>query len=286
MNGSRAEGEEADAGQLIAGLTSTFGGLIAGLVTYFRTMRGFAGTVRKLPSMTTDVIAFLAAGLIIYGVLLFCHGLAVIVVEHGIWKDGLLLAVVFLLASIWVNINHISAHRMYRDRLMEAFMPAYDLALKGASREAPSEADGMTLDQVDERNSPFPLINTNLLLVQSKERRRKLRGGDSFVLTPRYCGSNATGWVDCQDLMGGRMTLSTAMAISGAAANPNTGAGGVGLTRNRLIAVLMAFIGLRLGYWLPNFGRDRPPFWLPNHVWPGLSTVLPFGHTRTTGFSS
>ena len=59
----------------------------------------------------------------------------------------------------------------------------------------------MTLDQVDERNSPFPLINTNLLLVQSKERRRRLRGGDSFVLTPRYCGSNATGWVDCQDLM-------------------------------------------------------------------------------------
>ena len=284
VNGSRAEGEEADAGQLIAGLTSTFGGLIAGLVTYFRTMRGFAGTVRKLPSMTTDVIAFLAAGLIIYGVLLFCHGLAVIVVEHGIWKDGLLLAVVFLLASIWVNINHISAHRMYRDRLMEAFMPAYDLALKGASREAPSEADGMTLDQVDERNSPFPLINTNLLLVQSKERRRKLRGGDSFVLTPRYCGSNATGWVDCQDLMGGRMTLSTAMAVSGAAANPNTGAGGVGLTRNRLISVLMAFIGLRLGYWLPNFGRDRPPFWLPNHVWPGLSTVLPFGHHEDDWF--
>ena len=158
------------------------------------------------------------------------------------------------------------------------------LALKGASREAPPEADGMTLDQVDERNSPFPLINTNLLLVQSKERRRKLRGGDSFVLTPRYCGSNATGWVDCQDLMGGRMTLSTAMAVSGAAANPNTGAGGVGLTRNRLISVLMAFIGLRLGYWLPNFGRDRPPFWLPNHVWPGLSTALPFGHHEDDWF--
>ena len=35
-------------------------------------------TVHKLPGMTTDLIAMLAAALIIYGVLVFCHGLAVI----------------------------------------------------------------------------------------------------------------------------------------------------------------------------------------------------------------
>jgi len=183
-----------------------------------------------------------------------------------------------------VNINHISAHRMYRDRLMEAFMPAFAEALRGQSTVAPAAADAMRLHQVDERNSPFPIINANLLLVDSKERRRRLRGGDSFILTPRYCGSNATGWVDCSDLMDDRMTLPTAMAISGAAANPNTGAGGVGLTRNRLIGVLMAFIGLRLGYWLPNFGHAKPPGWLPNHVWPGLSTVLPLGHRENGRF--
>jgi hypothetical protein len=74
------------------------------------------------------------------------------------------------------------------------------------------------------------------------------------------------------------------MAVSGAAANPNTGSGGRGLTRSRLIAVLMAFLGLRLGYWLPNFGRDRPPTWLPNHVWPGLSTILPYGHDERNWF--
>jgi Patatin-like phospholipase len=270
--------------QLAAGLVSTFGGLVAGLVTYYRTMRGVAGTVSKLPGITTDLIALLAAGLIIYGILLFCHGLAVIFVDEGYWTWGLLLAALLLLASVWVNINHISAHRMYRDRLMEAFMPAFDEALRGKSRIAPAAADGMRMHEVDERNSPFPILNTNLLLVDSDERRRRLRGGDSFILTPRYCGSNATGWVDCQDLMGDRMSLPTAMAISGAAANPNTGVGGVGLSRNRLIAVLMAFIGLRLGYWLPNFGHARPPGWLPNHVWPGLSTVLPLGHREDGQF--
>jgi Patatin-like phospholipase len=276
--------EAGEAGQLIAGLSSTVGGLIAGLVTYFRTMRGVAGTVRKLPGMTTELIALIAAALIIYGVLLFCHGLAVIFVDEGYWPWGLPLAAVLLLVSVLVNINHISAHRMYRDRLMEAFMPEFDAALRGTSSVAPAAADGMRLHEVDERNSPFPILNANLLLVDSDERRRRLRGGDNFILTPRYCGSNATGWVDCQDLMADRMSLPTAMAISGAAANPNTGAGGVGLSRSRLVAVLMAFIGLRLGYWLPNFSHVRPPGWLPNHVWPGLSTVLPLGHREDGRF--
>ena len=270
--------------QLAVGLTSSLAGLIGGVVTYFRTMRGVAERVRKVPGVTTELIALLAAAFIIYGVLIFCHGLAVIFVDNGWAGRGVLLAAITLGISVWVNINHISAHRMYRDRLMEAFMPGFADALKGRSRAAPAAADAMRMHQVDAHNSPFPIINTNLLLIDSKERRRRLRGGDSFVLTPRYCGSNATGWVDCRRLMDDRMTLPTAMAISGAAANPNTGSGGRGLTRSRLIAVLMAFLGLRLGYWLPNFGRDRPPTWLPNHVWPGLSTVLPYGHDERNWF--
>jgi hypothetical protein len=273
-----------EGGQVTAGILSTLGGLAAGLVTYFRTMRGAVGAVRKLPGMTTNLVALLAAALIVYGILLFCHGVAVILIDHDLWHWGLLLAAFLLFASVWVNINHISAHRMYRDRLMEAFMPGFEAARLGKSRTAPAEADGMRLHQVDERNSPFPLINANLLLVESKERRRRLRGGDNFILTPRYCGSNATGWVGCRDLMEDQMTLPTAMAISGAAANPNTGVGGVGLSRNRLIAMLMAFIGLRLGYWLPNFCRHRMPFWLPNHVWPGLSAVMPAGHHENDWF--
>ncbi len=270
--------------QLAVGLTSSLAGLIGGLVTYFRTMRGVAERIHKVPGVTTDLIAMLAAAFIIYGMLIFCHGLAVIFVGHGWEGRGVLLAAVALGISVWVNINHISAHRMYRDRLMETFMPGFTEALHGKSKAAPVAADAMRMHEVDTSNSPFPIINTNLLLIDSKERRRKMRGGDNFVLTPAYCGGNATGWVDCRCLMADRMTLPTAMAISGAAANPNTGSGGRGLTRSRLIAVLMAFLGLRLGYWLPNFGRERPPTWLPNHVWPGLSTVLPYGHDETNWF--
>ncbi|MDP7448130.1 MAG: hypothetical protein QF689_06065, partial [Candidatus Latescibacteria bacterium] len=52
---------------------------------------------------------------------------------------------------------------------------------------------------------------------------------------------------------GGRgMTLATAMAISGAAANPNTGVAGGGLMRNRLVSLLMSLLNVRLGYWGSN----------------------------------
>ena len=54
------------------------------------------------------------------------------------------------------------------------------------------------------------------------------------------------------------LTLPTAIAISGAAANPNTGAGGAGPTRRPLLSLLMALLNVRLGYWVPNPNGRRP----------------------------
>ncbi|HJP33077.1 MAG TPA: hypothetical protein QGF95_21235 [Candidatus Latescibacteria bacterium] len=75
---------------------------------------------------------------------------------------------------------------------------------------------------------------------------------------------------------GGRgMTLATAMAISGAAANPNTGVAGGGLMRNRLVSLLMSLLNVRLGYWGSNPRlkmRGRP-----NYIVPGLRGVLGLG---------
>ncbi len=81
--------------------------------------------------------------------------------------------------------------------------------------------------------------------------------------------------------MGNELTLPTAMAISGAAANPWTGSGGVGVTRNPLVSMLMALMNLRLGFWLPNPNDDGRPPWRSctksfraNHFDPGLKEVL------------
>ena len=78
--------------------------------------------------------------------------------------------------------------------------------------------------------APYHIVNTNVVLINARDRRRCIRGGDSFILTRDWCGSNATGWRTTKEFMDDGMTLPTAVANSGAAANPNTGVGGVGLT--------------------------------------------------------
>ncbi|UCF19141.1 MAG: hypothetical protein JSU87_14610, partial [Gemmatimonadota bacterium] len=98
--------------------------------------------------------------------------------------------------------------------------------------------------------------------------------GDSFVLTPLFCGSNSTGWRRTNAYMkqGSRgMTLSTAMAISGAAVNPDTGVAGGGVTRDKLVSALLSLLNLRLGYWAPNPYVVRSFPFPPNFFVPGLS---------------
>ena len=107
-------------------------------------------------------------------------------------------------------------------------------------------------------------MNTNVVLVDTDDRRWRKRGGDAFLLSPLYCGGTATGWVRTAAYMQwDPLTLPTAIAISGAAANPNTAAGGVGPTRQPLLSLLMALLNVRLGYWVPHPCAERQR--VPNH---------------------
>ena len=83
---------------------------------------------------------------------------------------------------------------------------------------------------------PYHIINTNLVLTESDERTYRLRGGDSFILSPLLLRQQRDRLAADQEFMNNELTLPTAMAISGAAANPWTGSGGVGVTRNPLVA--------------------------------------------------
>jgi len=78
--------------------------------------------------------------------------------------------------------------------------------------------------------------------------------------------------------MMGNMTMATAVAISGAAVNPNTGVGGNGIARNKLLSLVMSLLNLRLGYWAHNPNKN-PRMKIPNHFYPGvypLLNLLPF----------
>jgi hypothetical protein len=50
----------------------------------------------------------------------------------------------------------------------------------------------------------------------------------------------------------GALTLASAMAVSGAAANANAGYIGTGLTRDRFVSTVMSFLNIRLGLWVGN----------------------------------
>jgi len=168
-------------------------------------------------------------------------------------------------------------HRYYRDRLMEAFLPDPPVPGEGFSDLA-TQADMTKVQDFDGSlaapSGPYPLINTNVILVNSREPNWKLRGGDSFLLSPLLCGSNATGWCRTRSFLDGNLTLPTAMAISGAAANPYAGGS---LFRNRSVALLMSLFNLRLGYWVTHPDPVRRRHKSRNHfstAWRELSGKL------------
>jgi hypothetical protein len=69
---------------------------------------------------------------------------------------------------------------------------------------------------------------------------------------------------------GSGVSLPSAMAISGAAVNPDAGNSGGGLTHDRLLSTLFSLLNIRLGYWARNPGRADSRWYTPTFVFPGL----------------
>ena len=159
--------------------------------------------------------ALLTAGLtlIVFGVML---GLYHIIHTGWISDEWLFVLVLLSIAmALLVNINHISIHRYYRNRLMEAYMP---WAIIGKDR---SESDELPLAKIPKTRAPYHIINTTVNMVGSKKIKQRERGGDSFILSPLFCGSEATGYAATEEYIEGKVNLATALAVSGAAVNPN-----------------------------------------------------------------
>ena len=192
---------------------------------------------------------------------------------------------VALVFGLIVNTNYLSPHRMYRDRLMETFLPNPEAVATNQWGKA-TNADVTLIETMCQspNRRPYHLINTNLVLVDSPTSKYRGRGGDNFVLSPLYCGSDATGWRESREYMkAGRssgMTLPTAMATSAAALNPNTGVAGQDPTRNRLVSALLSILNLRLGYVAPHPDPDKAWSLPPNFLYPGLRDGIVGGGLR------
>jgi hypothetical protein len=206
------------------------------------------------------VLLSLGLALVIYGLLLWMyHGTYLIVNDDNVLKAnlaffGIVLSVVI---GALANINYVSLHRYYRDRLMQAFMPPKDYIDFG-------EPNRCLLKDIPQTEAPYQIINSMMMTWGSPTPKLQLRGGDNFIFTPLFCGAKSTGYAPSAEYLGGTMDLATAFSISGAAVDPNTGE-----TRSRPLSFIMTLLNLRIGYWARNprwpatvmKGWSRP-YWL------------------------
>ncbi len=183
-----------------------------------------------------------------------------------------------LLLGLFCNVNYFGLNRMYRDRLMEAFMPDEETIRTGEWSTASTADRTLLHDMCSDGNSrPYHLINCNVVLVGAKTAKYRARRGDSFVLSPLFCGSDATGWRRTSEYMRGvflsPLTLATAMSISAAAANPDAGVAGRGASTNQFVSTFMSVFNLRLGFWATN-PRSRHAVFPPNYLYPAMASAF------------
>ena len=117
-------------------------------------------------------------------------------------------------------------------------------------------------------DGPFPIFCSTLNLTTGGDLATQERKATSFAFTPLYSGYSV-GWTDgdknkhvsfngyvntndyaypkSKDQSYGGIHVDSAVAISGAAANPN-----MGYNTNRALAFLMTLFNVRLGWWIPN----------------------------------
>jgi MFS family permease len=149
-------------------------------------LRGFLTSFTQGKGLPTGFLVPLAAGLFLYGVILFSFQIAYLHFPSGL-GSGLLAFSLFVFAFItgwFVNLNYISIHRFYRDRLMETFMPDIFAALNQQTGAA-NDADGATLQSLGNREKPrgpYHIVNTNVVLVNSLVDKYEDRGDRKSVV--------------------------------------------------------------------------------------------------------
>jgi len=233
--------------------------LLGAGVAWFSQTKDKSSLFKYIPS---SLMVNIGVFIMLLGLLVFSDYISQLILQQTVETKSLTLvyyqitvAVFILIMAKLLPINKISIHRYYRDRLMETFNPdVFDiLTSKKTVLASKSNSASLADCMAPENNTmPYHIINTNLILVGSKIAKFKGRGGDNFILSPLYSGSNATGWRSSKQFANDSITLPTAVAISGAAANSDSGVAGSGLTIKPLISAIMTIFNLRLGYWVVN----------------------------------
>jgi hypothetical protein len=188
---------------------------------------------------------------------------------HPAAKLYVLVAVAFFILALILQPNANSLHPLYRDRLGKAFLFEPRPTLRRSEELKPSR---LRLSQLTGQYGPYHLINTALNIQNSKTANKRGRNADFFLLSQKFAGSEATGYVATHELekIATRLDLATAMAVSGAAASSSMGAQSI-----KPLTPTLAMLNIRLGYWLRNPRRvGKREFWKSRNVWANFYFLL------------
>lgn len=162
-------------------------------------------------------------------------------------------AVLAVMGNLFINVNTFSLHGMYRMRLTRAYLGASNFARHPDAFTNFDPRDNLYEAEVPchagkGHAPPLHVIATALNIVGTHNLAWQQRKAESFTFSSVSCGSWRLGYLDTREYGGSRgVRLGTAMAISGAAFNPN-----MGYHSSPLVTLLMTFFNARLGWWLPN----------------------------------
>ena len=215
---------------------------------------------------------------------------------------ALILVSVFILV---VPVNRFSLHSMYANRLIRCYLGASQRPPNTRRFSIPTavvrERNADTFSQLDPDDDlplvrlrgqqvrppkmaappwraddesapyygPFPLFNATLNMVADSGLAFQDRRGESFVLTPGYCGSDSTGFARLNgpdvriderlsDQTGAywNLTVGRAVTISGAAVDPN-----MANYYSEQFTAFLTILNARLGWWLRNPMRAGSGVW-------------------------
>lgn len=211
--------------------------------------------VRKIATMAALVVAGIAVPVLALVVFLVLYTLGGVQSGQGagpidwVWWLAAGTAALGLLTGVVLNINATGPHRIYRRGLSRTFV---EPALGEAGQEP-----RLPLTKLADA-APYHLVNATVNLPGSKHSGLADRGCDFFLMSRHWMGSPVVGyakttqWKMDQD----EPDLATAMAISGAAFSSNMGLGSIAPMR-----ALLAFLNVRLGYWI-HHPRHKARKWI------------------------
>jgi patatin-like phospholipase len=232
------------------------------------------GDSKTIPQMIGSVIFILACPVFIAALLLslsIAEGALAAATAHA-GQCYVIMLVVFVVVAVTlscvVNVNEFSLHNTYRNRLIRTFLGASHTDRKPNSFTGFDENDNIYLKDIDRKQRPYHVLCGTVNLYAGAELAWQERRAALFTFSRDYCGADFLDYRPT-DVYGGPngLTLGTAVAISGAAANPN-----MGFYTAPDRAFVMTLLNVRLGWWLGNPKYQKP--WRREGPFPALKPLV------------